>query len=44
MLHWAFLKESLDRIKNLATQYKIYVVLGAHRKQPQIKNLLRLLI
>ena len=37
-LDWDLLKESLDRIKSLAKEYEIYVILGSHQKQPRIKK------
>lgn len=40
VLNWALLDESLNRIKSLAKKYKIYIILGAHQKQPQIKKYL----
>ncbi len=34
-LDWAFLEESLNRIRELAKHHNIYVILGAHQKHPQ---------
>lgn len=34
-LDWAFLEESLNRIKELAKRHNIHVILGAHQKHPQ---------
>lgn len=38
VLHWNMLDESLDRIKNLAKAYNIFVVLGCHQRQSHNKK------